>query len=172
MRNASGWTRLVRAGRSLPGLALAGLVLVGLALSGAALSGAAPGGAAPGAERRWSFTTHTMGTYATVTLFGQDSLEAARRAWLAGRDFMRVDSLMSNWTTTSEVARINRLADSTRVALHPEVARVIAAALRAGRASGGAFDITVEPLVRAWGFLGGPKRVPDSTEVAMTSPVS
>ena len=154
------------AGRGWAGL-VAALGLV--AAVGANGAPPAPGDRAPaGGEgtRRWSFTTHTMGTNATVTLFGGDSLVAARHAFLAGRDFMRVDSLMSNWTRTSEVARINRLADSTRVVIDPEVTTVIAAALRVGAASAGAFDITVEPLVRAWGFLGGPKRVPDSTEVA------
>jgi thiamine biosynthesis lipoprotein len=49
--------------------------------------------------------------------------------------------------------------------VHPEVAGVLHAALEVGRASGGAFDITVEPLVRAWGFLGGTPHVPDSATV-------
>lgn len=121
-------------------------------------------------ERRWSFTTTTMGTRATVTLIGGDSLSAAGKAWAASRDFARVDSLMSNWSRTSEVARINRMADSSEVIVHPEVASVLDAALTASRESGGAFDMTVEPLVRLWGFLGGPKRVPDSAEVAALLP--
>lgn len=122
------------------------------------------------AERRWSFTTKTMGTTATVTLVGGDSLTAAGKAWSAARHFSRVDSLMSNWTRTSEVARINRRADSTSVVVHPEVGSVLAEALDVSRASDGAFDVTVEPLVRLWGFLGGPRRVPDSSEVAALMP--
>ena len=47
-----------------------------------------------------------------------------------------------------------------------EVASVIGSALAITEASDGAFDITVEPLVRLWGFLGGPPRVPSAEEVA------
>ncbi|MBK7369697.1 MAG: FAD:protein FMN transferase [Candidatus Eisenbacteria bacterium] len=68
-------------------------------------------------------------------------------------------------TTTSEVARANRLAGHEDVALDPEVATVVDSSLQLWRESDGAFDITVEPLIRAWGFLGGPRRVP-TTEAA------
>ena len=40
------------------------------------------------------------------------------------------------------------------------MATVVTAALEVARESHGAQDITVEPLVRLWGFLGGPRRVP------------
>jgi thiamine biosynthesis lipoprotein len=49
--------------------------------------------------------------------------------------------------------------------VHPEVARVLDAALEVWHDSEGAFDVTVEPLVRAWGFLGGPRRVPSQAEL-------
>lgn len=107
----------------------------------------------------------TMGTSAQVHIVHEDSLATVVPAGAAIRALQRVDSLMSNWTETSEVARINREAAQREVAVQPEVARVLSAALRIGRESGGAFDITVEPLVRAWGFLGGPKRVPAAAEV-------
>jgi thiamine biosynthesis lipoprotein len=77
---------------------------------------------------------------------------------------------MSNWTTTSEVARINREAAARAVTVEPEVAKVIDASLAMWRASDGAFDITVEPLIRLWGFIGGPKRVPSDAEIAAVLP--
>jgi thiamine biosynthesis lipoprotein len=112
-----------------------------------------------------------MGTYGHVTIVAADSEAAAPLAAVALADFGRVDSLMSNWTTTSEVARINREAGrpgGTRV--ESEVARVIALSLRLWRESEGAYDITVEPLVRLWGFLGGPRRVPSDAEIAGVLP--
>jgi FAD:protein FMN transferase len=130
-----------------------------LSVSAAAVTAAA-------APRSISYPTRTMGTYANVTLVTADSASGAAVARAAERAFQRVDSLMSNWTTTSEVARINREAAAHATVVEPEVARVIDAALQVGRASGGAFDITVEPLVRAWGFLGGKPHVPDSAQVA------
>jgi thiamine biosynthesis lipoprotein len=59
---------------------------------------------------------------------------------------------------------VNRVADSVTTTVEPHVADVLARSLALWRESDGAFDITVEPLVRAWGFLGGPRRVPSEAE--------
>lgn len=112
------------------------------------------------------YPTRVMGTYANVLIVTPDSAASAPVAAIAQRALARVDSLMSNWTQTSEVARINREASRTTVTVQPEVARVLEASLRLWKESQGAFDITVEPLVRAWGFIGGPHRVPSEAEIA------
>ncbi|MFN8588651.1 MAG: FAD:protein FMN transferase [Candidatus Eisenbacteria bacterium] len=119
--------------------------------------------AAP-AERTVTWPLRTMGTYANVSIVTADSAASAPAAEAARRVFVRVDSLMSNWTTTSEVARLNREAGRETVTVQPEVAVVLDRSLQLWRETGGAFDVTVEPLVRAWGFLGGPRRVPGEAE--------
>jgi thiamine biosynthesis lipoprotein len=116
-------------------------------------------------RRGVAWTGRTMGTYVRVTLATADSAAASGDAEQALAVFRRVDSLMTNWTTTSEVARLNREAAAAPTTVHPEVATVLEASLRIGRESGGAFDITVEPLIRAWGFIGGPRRVPSPAEI-------
>ena len=129
-------------------------------------------GAAMGVEPRLSmrrsvsYPARTMGTYVQVVLVTTDSTRAAPDARAALRVFTRTDSLMSNWTSTSEVARLNREAAAATVVVEPEVARVIERSLEVWRESDGAFDITVEPLVRAWGFLGGKPRVPSDSAAA------
>jgi thiamine biosynthesis lipoprotein len=119
-----------------------------------------------GEPRVVSYPGRTMGTYSNVTLVTGDSAASAEVARLAHATFAREDSLMSNWTTTSEVARINREAYGQTVRVEPEVAGVIAYSLEVWRASQHAFDITVEPLIRAWGFLGGKPHVPSDAEIA------
>ncbi len=119
--------------------------------------------AAAAPPRAVTWPMRTMGTYANVTIVTADSAATAPAAARAARVFVRVDSLMSNWTSTSEIARINRLAARETVVVHPAVAVVIDSSLALWRASDGAFDMSVEPLVRAWGFLGGPRRVPDDS---------
>ena len=116
-------------------------------------------------KRAIAFRTQTMGTWATLTLVTTDSSAVADLAYRSLLELHRVDSLMSNWTQTSEVARINRDASRNDVVVHPEVATVLDLAQRVTRASDGAMDITVEPLVRLWGFLGGPRRVPSQAEI-------
>ena len=67
----------------------------------------------------------------------------------------RVETLMSTWDSTSELSRFNRSRDTSALALSTETMAVLAVAGEVGRASGGAFDVTVAPLVNAWGFGPG-----------------
>jgi thiamine biosynthesis lipoprotein len=127
-------------------------------------------GQSDAATRTVVYSARTMGTYANVMVVTADSAAMAPAAQVAQRSLARVDSLMSNWTTVSEVARINRVAGREKTPVHPEVASVLDASLRLWRQSDGAFDITVEPLIRLWGFLGGPKRVPADSEIAAVMP--
>jgi thiamine biosynthesis lipoprotein len=111
------------------------------------------------------FRTQTMGTWGSLTLVTSDSAAVADLAYETLKAFHRVDSLMSNWTDISEVARINREAGKKEITIHPEVATVLTHAQEVAGQSDGAFDVTVEPLVRLWGFLGGTPRVPKQEEI-------
>ncbi len=124
-----------------------------------------PAAAAAEASRAVTMRTRTMGTWAALTLVTADSAAVADLARDALLEFHRVDSLMTNWTDISEVARLNREATAGPVAVQPEVAEVLRTAARIGHDSGGAFDLSVEPLVRLWGFLGGTPQVPDSAAI-------
>jgi thiamine biosynthesis lipoprotein len=123
--------------------------------------------AAPAAERRSvAYLGRAMGTYTRIVLVTPDSLASLPLAQEGQASFQRIDSLMTNWTTTSEVARINRAAPLGATRVQAEVARVIDLSIQTWRASDGANDITVEPLMRVWGFLGGKPHVPDPAEAA------
>lgn len=137
---------------------------IALSLAALALTARPAGSENAAARRSVTWAMHTMGTYAHVILVTADSAADAPRAALAESVLARVDSLMSNWTATSEVARLNRTAGHEATVVQPEVATVIDSSLRLWHESDGAFDITVEPLIRAWGFLGGPRRVPSHEE--------
>jgi thiamine biosynthesis lipoprotein len=144
-----------------PGRALATLGLMAALLLAESASAPQP----VSAPRSVTYASRTMGTYAHVTLVTADSAEAWPEARAAQGAFHRVDSLMSNWTTTSEVARLNREAWPGPTPVEAEVARVLARALDVFHLSDGAQDITVEPLVRLWGFLGGKPHVPAESDV-------
>jgi thiamine biosynthesis lipoprotein len=111
-----------------------------------------------------------MGTWGSVAIVTSDSTAVADAALASLLVFHRVDSLMSNWSDRSDVAHINRDAGRGPTPVHPEVATVLATALEVARASSGAQDITVEPLVRLWGFIGGKPRVPSAKEIDAVLP--
>ena len=120
---------------------------------------------APAEMSAWSFSTRTMGTLATVQIVGGDSLAAADLAYDALVGFHEADALLSNWTDASEIARVNREAGQGWSSLGPELLMILDTAAEVYIQSAGTFDPTIEPLVRAWGFLGGTPQVPDASEI-------
>lgn len=103
------------------------------------------------------------------------ALEAADAARLRRRveeRLARVDALFSTWRSDSELARFNRQAPGRSFAAAPETVALFAAAERVHALSGGAFDVTVAPLSRAWGFGPGAglPAVPDEGRLAALRP--
>ena len=78
----------------------------------------------------------------------------------------RIDRLMSHYKADSPLSRVNREAAQHPVAVAPELFDFIAEAMRYQRDSGGAFDVTVGPLMKVWGFFGGDGRLPTRAERA------
>ena len=111
----------------------------------------------------------TMGTSYTVRL----AAAAVRtpRAEMAATDPGRarqVNDQMSTYRPDSEISRFNRSETDGWFAVSKETALVVSAALDVARQTGGAFDITVAPLVNLWSF--GPDQrpigIPSETEIA------
>lgn len=78
--------------------------------------------------------------------------------------FRLIDKSMSLWDSTSLISRINRNEPGTKIDEH--FRKVLIRALEISESTGGAFDVTVSPLVKAWGFSikkGLP--LPDSLQV-------
>lgn len=80
-----------------------------------------------------------------------------------------VDSLMSTYKSTSEISQFNIAPAGVWLDLSPDTYRVIAKAIEISSLSDGAFDITVGPLVRAWGFGpdARPIRVPTEEQLSV-----
>jgi thiamine biosynthesis lipoprotein len=77
----------------------------------------------------------------------------------------RIDRLMSHYKPESPLSQINRDAAQGEVMVDHELFDVIKESLRYSRDSQGAFDITVGPLMKAWGFFRGEGRLPDDREL-------
>lgn len=111
----------------------------------------------------------TMGTTYAVSIHGSDNaldIDALRSDVAAALE--RIDARMSTWRADSEITRFNRNRDGGWLPVSHETARVVAAAKSVGTLSGGAFDITVAPLVDLWGFGPHARSVatPSRTEIA------
>lgn len=69
----------------------------------------------------------------------------------------QINGLMSTYDPDSEISRFNRQTGSDWFAVSAETAQVIELAQQISELTGGAFDISVGPLVELWGF-GATKR--------------
>lgn len=99
-----------------------------------------------------------MGTIVSVTVFSDDEAAADRAIEAAFDEVARVEALTTRYAPDSEVSRLNAAADDgARPVADPEVAEIVERSLRVSTLSGGAFDVTVAPLVDLWAIdEGGP----------------
>ena len=77
----------------------------------------------------------------------------------------RIEDIYSVYKDTSEISRINRLKKNERLRITDEVFNLIRKTLDYSERTGGAFDITVKPLVDLWGSAGKAKKPPDEAEL-------
>lgn len=133
-------------------LALAGLVARGLASGGS--------------TEAYRWTGATMGTTYSV-LIDAESLDDEAHARIDSAILGHLDEvnrLMSTYDAGSEVSRFNAHAGTDPFPLSAATLEVLALAETVSRRSDGAFDVTVAPLVNAWGF--GPGDPPDGAPPA------
>jgi thiamine biosynthesis lipoprotein len=88
---------------------------------------------------------------------------------LASRALDLVDALedqMTIYREDSELSRINATAHLGPVAVEPGLFALLERALGIGRETAGAYDVTSGALSLAWGFIRGPRRVPEPDVLA------
>lgn len=109
---------------------------------------------------------HAMATRFELVLHGGD--EAALRA--AGEEALdevaRLEDELSYFRATSQIYRLNQEAAKRPVRVTPWLFRLLQQARRLTEETGGAFDITVAPLMRCWGFYTREGRVPEPEALA------
>jgi len=107
-----------------------------------------------------------MGTTFSVVLYGDEraSTEAAARTALD--EAVRLDRLLSNYQPTSEWSEMNRAASLKPAPVSPELFKLLSACLTYSRESDGAFDVTVGPLMKVWGFYKGEGLLPRDSDVS------
>jgi len=104
----------------------------------------------------WSVTVVRPGGVAT------GELERLQRDVQAQLD--EIETRLSTWDEASELSRFNTAAAGAGVELSPLAWAVLDAARAAHAETGGAFDPTVAPLVRAFGFGGGEMGEPPTAQ--------
>jgi thiamine biosynthesis lipoprotein ApbE len=141
---------------------------VGLTLVVASLAAAAARVGAFDDPRLFHHVTSriSMACEYAIEAYGPDSSVLPRILDEALDEVDRIDRLMSHYRADSPLSRINREAARHPVVVEQELFDFIADAMRYQRDSDGAFDVTVGPLMKAWGFFGGEGRMPSDEALA------
>lgn len=103
-----------------------------------------------------------MDTYMTVTAYGDNAQKGVTDAVA---EIQRLDNLLSIGKEDSEISKLNK---SGSAALSDDTAVMVAKALDLYKSTGGAFDITVLPLMELWGFTTQEYYVPTEDEIQST----
>jgi FAD:protein FMN transferase len=111
----------------------------------------------------------TMGTTYTVKIARPPAhIQAHEVRAVIDRELARIDESMSGYRPDSEISRFNASRSTDWREVSADLATVVQTALNVSEASGGAFDVTVTPLVQAWGFGAAANAAPADLPNAAT----
>lgn len=107
---------------------------------------------------------NTMGTTFAIKIvdgrYGEDTPELKGLKGRVAKALEAINASMSTWEPDSEITKINESRESTPHKISDQLFEVLQMAWDVSDLSGGAFDITVGPLVNAYGFGAG-ESIPD-----------
>jgi len=107
-----------------------------------------------------------MATRFEIVLHGADPARLRAAGEEALEEICTLDRQLSLYRPDSDISRINARAARHPVKLDPRLFRLLQHASEISRATDGAFDITIAPLMRAWGLAGGDGHVPSEAQLA------
>lgn len=109
---------------------------------------------------------NAMATRFEIVLHGGDAPALRAAGEEALDEIERLEAQLSLYRSTSEIAHLNARAHAAPVRVTPSLFRLLERARDLSRQTGGAFDVTVAPLVRCWGFMGGSGSLPSEETIA------
>lgn len=109
---------------------------------------------------------HAMATRFELVLHGDDSVALRAAGEEALDEVARIENQLSLYRPGSEIAQLNARAAHEPVQVSPELFALLQHAQRLHTETDGAFDITIAPLVRCWGFMHNQGKMPSAEAIA------
>lgn len=111
---------------------------------------------------RLTYQEQHMGVWVKFTLYAQDRATANKAARRAFDRIKELDRLLSDYNPESELRQLCDRAEAGKpVAIGKDLFTVLAQAEDLSKKTGGAFDVTVGPVVRLWRRARRQKEMPD-----------
>jgi len=119
----------------------------------------------PAALQRFTFEEPHMGTRFRIVLYAPDEATATKAAQAAFARVAELNRIMSDYLADSELMRLCKHAGSEPMKVSQDLFAVLQKAQDVAQLSGGAFDVSVGPIVRLWRVARKTKKLPDPEEL-------
>lgn len=118
-------------------------------------------------ESRFEFERPQMGLPFRIVLYAESNESAHASAEAAWTRIAALNASLSDYEETSELSRLSKSSGSgAAVPVGPDLWAVLVRAEQVSKASGGAFDITVGPLVQLWKRARRQRELPANDRLA------
>lgn len=117
-------------------------------------------------SKRWTLvqrTSHALGAAVTMSVWHRDEASGEAALDSAFAELELVENVMSLYRADSQISRLNR--DAALESPHPHLVTVLQYAAHMAQQTGGAFDVTVQPLWDLYAKAKEQGRLPDEPEV-------
>ena len=110
-------------------------------------------------EEPETIEVYAMDTYMTLSAYGEKAGKALAESEV---EIKRIDAMLSTGSEDSEISKLNK---SKKAEVSEETFTLIERAKTIGLDTGKVFDISVYPVMQAWGFTDKNYRVPEKAEL-------
>ncbi len=104
---------------------------------------------------------YVMGTFLSIEVFDSDEDKASEVIEIAFNEARRIERLLSRFREDSLIFKVNNLAYIQPQVIDEELFRILKDCLEFSKKTGGAFDITVAPLMELWSEAEKLNALPD-----------
>jgi len=106
-----------------------------------------------------------MGSIFQITIVDQDTISANKNIDLTIAEISRIEHLISEWKSDTQISEVNRNAGIKPVKVDREVFDLTKRALSYAQMSNGAFDISIAAMDKIWKFDGSMSEMPEESAV-------
>jgi thiamine biosynthesis lipoprotein len=116
--------------------------------------------------KRFEYSLPRMGTIFRIEMYSASSTQASEAGEAAFARAEELEQVMSDYRADSELMRLTREGDKAPFPVSGDLCDVLAKSIWTSELSGGAFDVSIGPLVDLWREARKAGRLPDPGEIA------
>jgi len=115
-----------------------------------------------GTEKTYEHSAVIMDTVVTLSASGPEAKAAVDESF---QRLAELEAMASSNAENSDAAKLQAAAGREYVKLHPEIYHMLEVSQEYSRLSGGAWDVTLGPLIELWGIGTEHERLPEPEEI-------